>query len=117
KSLAAFLAYSRGLEAQDGARFDDAARFYDNAFRLDPGFRPAQQRSQEMKSIVAGSGVTASSIESSLRGSIEGQSGTRASGGANTALGMAEELNPSISGAATGSGLGTTTQPAKDPLA
>jgi tetratricopeptide (TPR) repeat protein len=117
RSLAAFLAYSRGLEAQDGAHFDEAARFYDNAFRLDPGFRGAQQRGQEMKNIVAGSTVTASSIESSLRGSIEGQTVTRASGGANTALGMAEELNPSISGAATGGGVGITTQPGKDPLA
>ena len=117
RSLAAFLAYSRGLEAQDGARFDEAARFYDNAFRLDPGFRGAQQRGQEMKSIVAGSSVTASSIESGLRGSIEGQTVTRASGGANTALGMADELNPSISGAATGGGAGITTQPGKDPSA
>ena len=117
RSLAAFLAYSHGLEAQDGARFDEAARFYDNAFRLDPGFRGAQQRGQEMKNIVAGSTVTASSIESGLRGSTEGQTVTRASGGANTALGMAEELNPSISGAATGGGVGTTTQPGKDPLA
>ena len=116
RSLAAFLAYSRGLEAQDGSRFDEAARFYDNAFRLDPSFRPAQQRGQEMKSIVAGSSVTASSIESGLRGSIEGQTVTRASGGANTALGMADELNPSISGAATGGG-GITTQPGKDPSA
>jgi len=117
RSLAAFLAYSRGLEAQDGAHFDEAVRFYDNAFRLDPGFRGAQQRGQEMKNIVAGSTVTASSIESSLRGSIEGQTVTRSSGGANTALGMAEELNPSISGAATGGGVGITTQPGKDPLA
>ena len=117
RSLAAFLAYSHGLEAQDGARFDEAARFYDNAFRLDPGFRGAQQRGQEMKNIVAGSTVTASSIELGLRGSTEGQTVTRASGGANTALGMAEELNPSISGAATGGGVGTTTQPGKDPLA
>jgi hypothetical protein len=70
-----------------------------------------------MKNIVAGSTVTASSIESGLRGSTEGQTVTRASGGANTALGMAEELNPSISGAATGGGVGTTTQPGKDPLA
>jgi tetratricopeptide (TPR) repeat protein len=114
RSLAAFLAYSQGLEAQDAARFDEAARFYDNAVRLDPSFRPAQQRGQEVKNIVAGSSVTASSIESELRGSTEGQS-ISGSSGANTALGTADELNPSITSAATGAGLSTTTQPAKDP--
>ena len=113
RSLAAFLAYSHGLEAQDAARFDEA-RFYDNALRLDPNFRPAQQRGQEVKNIVAGSSVTASSIESGLRGSAEGRS-ISGSSGANTALGTAEELNPSTTSAATGGGAGTTTQPAKDP--
>jgi len=115
RSLAAFLAYSRGLEAQDAARFDEAARFYDNAIRLDPGFRPAQQKGQEMKNIVAGNNVTASSIESGLRGTTEGQSIMGSTSGANTALGTADGLNPSITAAATGAGVGTTTQPAKDP--
>jgi TolB-like protein len=117
RSLAAFLAYSRGLEAQDAARFDEAARFYNNAIRLDPGFRPAQQKGQEMRSIVAGNNVTASSIESGLRGTAEGQSMMGSTSGANTALGTAEGLNPSITAAATGAGVGITTQPAKDPSA
>ena len=115
RSLAAFLAYSRGLEAQDAARFDDAARFYDNAVRLDPGFRPAQQKGQDMRNMIAGSSVTASSIESGLRGTIEGQSISGPAVPTNTALGMADGLNPSVTGAATGAGVGTTTQPAKDP--
>ena len=114
RSLAAFLAYSHGLEAQDAARFDDAARFYDNAVRLDPSFRPAQQRGQEMKNIVAGSSVTASSIESGLRGTAEGQA-TTGSVSANTALSTADGLNPSITAGATGGSIGPTTQPAKDP--
>jgi len=114
RSLAAFLAYSHGLEAQDAARFDEAARFYDNAVRLDPSFRPAQQRGQEMKNIVAGSSVTEGSIESGLRGTAEGQSIT-GSMRANTALGTAEGLNPSITAGATGGGAGSPTQPAKDP--
>jgi hypothetical protein len=114
RSLAAFLAYSHGLEAQDAARFDEAARFYDNAVRLDPSFRPAQQRGQEMKNIVAGNSVTESSIESGLRGTAEGQSIT-GSMGANTALGTAEGLNPSITAGATGGGVGSPPQPAKDP--
>ncbi|HEY4158883.1 MAG TPA: tetratricopeptide repeat protein, partial [Polyangiaceae bacterium] len=43
RSLAAFLAYSRGLELQDAGRFDDAGRFFDNAVRIDPSFGAAQQ--------------------------------------------------------------------------
>jgi tetratricopeptide (TPR) repeat protein len=117
RSLAAFLAFSRGLEAEDRGRFDDAARFFDNAVRLDPNFRPAQQRSQDMRSVVAGSQVTTSSIESGLRGTSEGQAAVGSSQGAtsvgNTAMSTADGLNPSVSGAATGGG-GTSTQPIKD---
>ena len=119
RSLAAFLAYSRGLEAEDASRFDDAARFYDNAVRLDPGFRSAQQRSQEVKSIVAGGVVTAATVESGLRGTSEGQSAVGSSQaanvGSNTAITTAEGLNPSVTGAATGAGTSLTPQPMKDP--
>jgi tetratricopeptide (TPR) repeat protein len=117
RSLAAFLSFSRGLEAQDDARFDDAARFYDNAVRLDPNFRPAQQRGQEMKNVVAGNRVTPGTIESSLRGTMEGQVASGASQGASTALGTAEELNPSVTSAATAGGGGIGAQPSKDPAA
>ena len=41
RSLAAFLAYSRGLTAEDDGRFDDASRFYRDAIRIDPGFGAA----------------------------------------------------------------------------
>ena len=36
RSLAAFLAYSRGLTAEDEGRYDDASRYYRDAVRLDP---------------------------------------------------------------------------------
>ena len=118
RSLAAFLAFSRGLEAEDRGRFDDAARFFDNAVRIDPNFRPAQQRSQDARNIVAGSFVTSNTIESGLRGSGEGQAAggavQGAIGGGNTAMTVADGLNPSVSGAATGGSPGTTNQPAKD---
>ena len=67
-----------------------------------------------MKNIVAGSSVTASSIESGLRGTVEGQA-TTGSVSANTALSTADGLNPSITAGATGGSIGPTTQPAKDP--
>jgi TolB-like protein len=47
RSLAAFLAYSRGLTAEDDGRFDDASRFYRDAIRIDPGFGAALQRSRD----------------------------------------------------------------------
>ena len=47
RSLAAFLAYSRGLMAEDDGRFDDASRFYRDAIRIDPGFGAALQRSRD----------------------------------------------------------------------
>jgi tetratricopeptide (TPR) repeat protein len=121
RSMAAFLAYSRGLELQDRGRFDDAGRSFDNAVRLDPGFGAARQKSQESKNTAAGNQVNASSVESGLRGTSEGAAVTAATQGAfattsaGTALAAAEGLNPSVAGGAT-SGVGSsTTQPAKDP--
>ena len=103
RSLAAFLAYSRGLEAQDDGRFDDAARFFDNAVRLDPGFRPAQQRRQEVKNVVAGSGGDGerrSSRDCAARPKVRSIAGASL-GVRARALGTAEELNPSVAGGAT----------------
>jgi tetratricopeptide (TPR) repeat protein len=114
RSLAAFLAYSHGLELQDQGRFDDAGRFFDNAVRIDPTFGAAQQKSQESKSVSAGGQVSASTVESGLRGTSEGTSVTAATQGVATnaslggaALAAAEGLNPSAAQGAT-SGVGTT---------
>jgi len=122
RSLAAFLSFSRGLELEDQGRFDEAGRLFDNAVRLDPGFGPAQTKSQEAKGAASGNQVSASTVESSLRGTTEGAAITAASQGSvttNTSSGtastVAEGLNPSTAGGATTGGGTTTTQPAKDP--
>ncbi|HVX39084.1 MAG TPA: tetratricopeptide repeat protein [Gemmatimonadaceae bacterium] len=118
KSLAAFLAYSRGLELEDQGRFEDASRFFDNAARLDPNFGSAVQKSQEAKAASAGTQVTASTVESSLRGTAEGNAvasataNTTTLGGATT---VADGLNPSAAAGATSGGGSTSTQPQKDP--
>jgi tetratricopeptide (TPR) repeat protein len=112
QSLAAFLAYSRGLELEDRGQFDEAGRLFDNAVRLDPNFGSARQRSSEAKAAATGTQVTASTVESSLRGTAEGQAVAAAtSGSVNTnlvggAAALAEGLNPSIAGAATLGGAG-----------
>jgi tetratricopeptide (TPR) repeat protein len=124
RSLAAFLAFSRGLELSDQGRFDDAGRAFDNAVRLDPGFGAAQQKSSEAKSAATGTAVNATSVESSLRGTTEGSAVSAASqgsvtsntaGGSTGASSVADGLNPSTAGGATSGGGSTTTQPAKDP--
>ena len=46
KSLAAFLAYSRGLEAQDHGDYASAARHFRAAARADPSFAAARQDQQ-----------------------------------------------------------------------
>jgi len=119
RSLAAFLAYSRGLELSDKGRYNDASREFDNALRLDPSFSSAAQKSQEAK----GATISASSVESSLRGTTEGAAITAASQGSittNSSAGggagsIAEGLNPSTAGGATSGGGSSTTQPTTDP--
>jgi tetratricopeptide (TPR) repeat protein len=121
RSLAAFLAYSRGLELDDEGRFEAASRLFDNAVRLDPGFGAARQRSQEAKSASAGSNVTVRSVQSSLRGTSEGASVAAATQSSATsavdgqAFAIADGLNPSVAAGATGGAAGTSTQPQKDP--
>ncbi|HEY4216351.1 MAG TPA: tetratricopeptide repeat protein [Gemmatimonadaceae bacterium] len=118
RSLAAFLAYSRGLELQDAGRFDDAGRYFDNAVRIDPTFGAAQQKSAESKSAAAGSQVSASTVESSLRGTSEGATASNqtatGTSTAGSALAAADGLNPSPAAGATSGAGSTTTQPTKD---
>jgi tetratricopeptide (TPR) repeat protein len=130
RSLAAFLAYSNGLLAEDQGRYDDASRFFDRAVRLDPGFNAAQQKSADARAMSTGAAVTAASVEVNLRGTSEGALVSAASSGLSTvstsgtglgatAQSMAGDLNPSASGAATGSATasgGSSTPGQKDPV-
>lgn len=117
RSMAAFLAYSRGLELQDQGRYGDASRAYDNALRLDPGFVSAQQKSQEAKNTIAGNAVTVASVENGLRGTAEGAAVAAANQGLTSSIGtgsavtgIAEGLNPSVAGNASAAG-GTAVGP------
>ncbi len=69
RSLAAFLAYSHGLELEDAGRFDDASRFFDNAVRIDPNFGAARQKSTGVQECVGRhAGHDRDSVETGLRG-------------------------------------------------
>jgi tetratricopeptide (TPR) repeat protein len=72
-NLQAFLAYSRGLVSSDAGRLDEAVSFFDNARALDPGFAIAAQQAATARAAAAGQNMTTANIESTLRGSSEGQ--------------------------------------------
>ena len=90
QSLQAFLAYSRGLEAQDNGRLDDAARFFDQARTADPGFGAALQRAQ---AAAAAQSSTTAKVESSIRNSAEGGVVAAAERGSTTTTGLNTTLN------------------------
>jgi hypothetical protein len=95
RSLQAFLAYSRGLQAQDDGRIDEAARFFENARAIDPGFGAALQRAQAAAAAGASSPAT---VESSLKSTTEGQVVNAAERGSVTAQNpaLANTLNSAV---------------------
>ena len=122
KSLAAFLAYSRGLAAEDEGRFGDAARFYGEAARLDPGFAAARGSEQRTQAISEGSAMTPASLERSLAGTPEGATVAAAASGqtgdgnglASTLAAARDDLIPSLAADAT---LTTVSTPVRDAAA
>jgi hypothetical protein len=85
-SLQAFLAYSRGLMAEDAGRLDDAVRFFESARSLDPGFTQALQRAQTAAQAQTGAQVTSTRVEQGLRNTSEGQVVAAASTGSTSDL-------------------------------
>jgi len=70
-SLQAFLAYSRGLAAEDAGKLDEAARFFESARSIDPGFGAALQHQQAAQQAVQA--TPTAKVESNLKSSSEGQ--------------------------------------------
>lgn len=81
-SLQAFLAYSRGLVAEDEGKLDEAARFFENARSLDPGFGAALQRAQS--TAAAAQAAPPAKVESNLKSSSEGQIASAAERGVSS---------------------------------
>jgi len=125
RSLAAFIAFSRGLLLEDEGQFERAESFYQEAIRLDPGFNAARAKSQETRQIIAGNQLSSSSIEMALAGTAEGRVVAQATlgiastaGESGTALGVAGDLNPTTAGAAATNASGALTgPPLRDPAA
>lgn len=126
RSLAAFLAYSAGLLAEDNGNLDLAARHYAEAVRLDPNFAAAVKRHEEVRVLISASSFAITTVEPMLRGTNEGvivalgEQGLVATGsgiGVNplsgTLIDATNDLNPSPAADAT---TVTTTLPSgKDP--
>lgn len=125
RSMQAFLAYSRGLQFQDQGRYSDAARSFGEAARIDPGFSMAAQKSAESQAAAQGAQLTPVTLEANLTGTQEQAAADQSAQGIipgrqaaeNSALNVANGLNPSQAGNATGAaGSGTVTRPDRDPV-
>lgn len=92
QNFQAFLAFSRGLMAEDAGRLDDAARFFESARTMDPGFNAALQKAQSAAA-AASSQLTSAKVEQGLKNSAEGGVVSAASRGSTTDAGLGNTLN------------------------
>ena len=120
RSLAAFLAYSRGLTAEDEGRYDDASRYYRDAVRIDPDFGAAFQRNRDARTLVTGARLSTHAIERGLDGTAEGSAAAgshgRGRGVSDAVHAAADDINPSSAGSASAPGKsGEHGPPQKDP--
>lgn len=76
ENMQAFLAFSRGLEAEDGGDFEAAARAFERAHEIDPGFEQAAQRAERAESISAAGGPTDSALLTAVQMEPEAMSET-----------------------------------------
>jgi TolB-like protein len=85
-SIAAFLAFSQGLMAEDAGNMAEAARLFESARASDPGFSMALTKAQTAANAQAGSagGSATTKVEQSLRNSAEGQVVEAAKSGSTT---------------------------------
>lgn len=95
-SLQAFLAYSRGLMAEDEGRLDDAITLFESARSLDPGFGAALQRAQSASAARSGTQFSSATVQQGLRNSSEGQVVTAAQRGNTTDATLNVTLNNAI---------------------
>ena len=121
RSIAAFLAYSGGLAAEDSGRFDLAARLFSEAARIDPGFAAAQSGTTRAQATASGQSVTPATVQASLAGTAEGAIVAAAENGdagdasrlASTLGAARDDLNPSPAADAAAA---TIAPPTKDPV-
>ena len=83
--LQAFLAFSRGLEAEDRGDFSAATRFFQQAATRDPGFRAARDGAASSARIAAASRMTPARLAALIERFAGGPGGDRSNGGTRAA--------------------------------
>ena len=121
QNIQAFLAYSRGLMAEDRGNYAAASRYYQQAQQIDPNFEQAAQRSQEAQSVEQGGGSqeqALSSAEAGGGGDASGAGTQGGGGGINVVEQRLQSMGASPSGAApeesSGSGGGESRDVAQE---
>lgn len=112
QSLAAFLAWSRGLAAEDRGDFAGAQNFYDQAARIDPGFSAATQSSQQAASLQAASVQSVSQLDATVTTQSSQETGPAAPPTGDALSNGKDGVNPNNTPAA-GQGTSTSTQPSQ----
>lgn len=86
QSLQAFLAWSRGLEAEDRGDFVGAQDLYNQAVRIDPSFGAASASAQQASDIQAASTQSVADVEAIVAANAGGEAGAGSSDERRTAL-------------------------------
>jgi len=113
QSLQAFLAWSRGLEAEDRGDFAGAQDFYNQAVRIDPSFSAAAQSSQQAADLQQASTQTMADVDIVVTASVTEETGP----GPSTTDALSNgtnAINPQNTPTTDATTQGSTTQPATD---
>lgn len=78
QNLQAFLAYSRGLQAEDRGDYATAAQMFGQAARLDPSFQAAAQSSEQANDLQAGSQQSVADVDATATQNEQVETGTTA---------------------------------------
>lgn len=105
QNLQAFLAYSRGLMAEDRGNYGAAARHYQEAQQIDPNFEQAAQRNQKAKSAEQGGGSQGEALSSAAGG--EGSDGGDGGGEQQSSQSSVNVVDQTLQ--SLGAGTGATT--------
>ena len=118
-NLQAFLAYSRGLEAEDRGDFAGAATAFGEAAALDPGFIAAAQGMAAANDLSAAAGQTVAQVEVAVVQNSAPDAGPPAPSTSDALANTVQTVNPTPTGQAVQdvSSTPTTPPPQRDPTA
>lgn len=113
QNLTAFLAWSRGLAAEDAGDFAGAQEFYNQAVRADPSFSAAAQSSQQASDLQAASEQSIAQVEVAVAASSSMETAPPPPPTTDALQNGTDATGPSTP--TTGTTTTTTQQPKNDP--